>query len=237
MTEHPLPRSHIRPVCVVQEMSGVASLSDNATANAESLRTALCDIAGNARWMLAHLSDGVLWGRFEQTESGCRLVLPTDTELDKDAGRVCPQLRPDTVEEIRLFGEDAEVLVWPTRSGLRYRRVTDLEVADADEAAVPSALDAYALLWGRYGQPVGDRFSYVDEGAEGFPQVLPLCLDGEGPRPFGENLAPALLVRTYLTLPDSPRDDAGGFRSGLDAHAYRLVDICWINPLADAFDA
>jgi CRISPR-associated protein (TIGR03984 family) len=70
-------------------------------------------------WALAHCDDGVTWGWFDKRESIWRLG-------SHAAPEVSPPIREQTLQELRLFGETGEVLIWRTEEGLHGRVLCDL---------------------------------------------------------------------------------------------------------------
>ncbi|HDH26706.1 MAG TPA: hypothetical protein ENH00_11040 [Actinobacteria bacterium] len=71
------------------------------------------------KWALAHCDDGVTWGTFDTDLSSWRL----GSEVVPD---VSPPIREQTIQELRLFGETGEVLIWRTEEGLRGRILHEL---------------------------------------------------------------------------------------------------------------
>jgi len=127
--------------------------------------------AGGVEWLLAHCDDGVVWGR----RDGDRWALSGDAHPD-----VSPPLLPATLQELRLFGQAAELLVWRTEAGPRGRRL-----ADRPDPAGPSAtrcVDDTRVLVGdrRQGEPSGP-FTVV-ANASGSRHAVPLpCAPGYFP--------------------------------------------------------
>jgi CRISPR-associated protein (TIGR03984 family) len=65
-------------------------------------------------WVLAHCDDGVTWGYYDTDAQSWRFghqVVP----------EVSPPIRRETLQELRIFGEPGEVLIWRTVTGLRGR--------------------------------------------------------------------------------------------------------------------
>lgn len=150
------------------------------------------------RWLLAHADDGVIWGRMD----GDRLVTSHDAARgNSQAETVCPPLRDKTLQQARLFGDDAEVLLWRDGDGtMRARLIRDVSDGEASGRAVDrweEAIDEVHLLWGM-GQPdqLAEGFSLWTHGAEGLRHAVPVTAAGANPTP------PQLQVRHYLARTD-----------------------------------
>ena len=113
--------------------------------------------------LLAHADDGVIWGRV----IGGQLALSSQAFID-----VSPPLRVSTLQQVRLFGKQAELLVW--RDGNREWRARLLR----DEEGVSDdqwRFDESQLLWGDHqeGKSV-NGFTLVADGQQGLRHAVPL---------------------------------------------------------------
>lgn len=129
---------------------------------------ALTDLARgyDLRWLLAHADDGVIWGEFRAD----------GLHLSGNAfPNVSPPLRATTLQQARLFGPQAEILLWKDDSAWRGRLIRD----DADE--VEDALDETHLLWGTDVEDWQDGFALLREGAQGLRHAPPLPDDVQLP--------------------------------------------------------
>jgi CRISPR-associated protein (TIGR03984 family) len=133
--------------------------------------SAPANLGSGFAWALAHSDDGVTWGRFEE-DSGCwRLghdVVP----------EVSPPIRIGALQELRVFGDGGEVLIWRTGDGLRGRCIKDAERGsprDATDPLAPSE-ESRILRGDRIREDAGGGFTRVTD-ATGAEQVLPLTLD------------------------------------------------------------
>jgi len=126
-------------------------------------------------WLLAHADDGVIWGE-----------LRTDgLHLSGDAfPGFSPPLRAATLQQARLFGPHAELLLWKDDAAWRARLIQD----SAGEGG--QYCDETHLLWGDRVEQQQDGFVLLREGKEGLHHAPPL--------PQGARLPARLQVRHYL---------------------------------------
>ncbi len=148
----------------------------------EDARSLLRECRGpdtGALWLLAHCDDGVTWGRCD----GARLLLSCGQH------EAWPTPRPTArnLQQLRLFGEAGEVLVWRREDAgdeLAGRLLTDGgERPDPDDPARPCHDVFYMVLGTRVakgGEATGDGFTAVTDAA-GRVQVLPLALGRDTP--------------------------------------------------------
>lgn len=161
-------------------------------------------------FLLAHLDDGVVWGEM----FGDRLVLASEVlrEMEpqnnpevKAAYDFTPPLRLETLQQARLFGENAELLLW--RDGdnkLSARLIKDTN--DPTSADWLEYFDEPQLLWGTHGIPakiesdheLNEKFTLIWEGSQGMHQIIPIKLEVDDNSKIVKNKAPKLRVRHYL---------------------------------------
>lgn len=168
-------------------------------------------------WLLAHADDGVIWGKIEAG------ALMTSTDAEKEAVdrypevRGCsPELRRETLQTARLFGENAELLLWRDEEGFRWRVLQDLPdetgegASDGGDAIRLDAgsLDESQVLWGTKAVPLQNGFTLMVEGEQGLLHVVPYNLPpGEFRHEEREMNRPLRLkVRHYAT-----QDEETGF--------------------------
>lgn len=148
----------------------------------------------NLRWLLAHADDGVIWG--ELRADG--LHLSGDAFPD-----VSPPLRAETLRQVRLFGSQAEILLWKD-AAWRGRLIQD----GADEP--DNVFDEAHLLWGTEVEDRQDGFVLLQEGREGLRHAPPLPDDAQ--------LPVRLKVRHYVAYdPDGQAYIAYSRLTGLEA--------------------
>lgn len=111
-------------------------------------------------WLLAHCDDGILWGKWD---SGWKLAT--------SAFNFCPTLQRDgsNVQQLRLFGDDEELLLWRTSDGLKGRVLKDSQIP-TDESLKPS-VEKVIVMGNKVEESVGD-FSRVTD-LSGRWQILP----------------------------------------------------------------
>lgn len=157
-------------------------------------------------WLLAHADDGVIWGRVADKQ----LQMSGEAEHFPE---VSPPLRAITLQQVRLFGPQAELLMWRTETGWQARLIVD------EDGEPVKSYDEAHMLWGNARQPESTAdFTLVADGEMGHHHALPLPTSGaqfsrhERPyRPF------RLAVRHYLS-----QDEASGL---LRVSLSRLCDL------------
>lgn len=120
----------------------------------------------NCQWLLAHSLDCVIWGKFEHT----KLQLGCDPQ----------KLRFETLQQCRIFGSAAEVLLWSNASSWQAVAITD--PADPTEY-----IDEWQMLWGIAGEPSKtlSGFTTLTDGIQGMQHTLPLLFEPQD-RYFGQ---------------------------------------------------
>jgi CRISPR-associated protein (TIGR03984 family) len=126
-------------------------------------------------WLLAHADDGVLWG--ELRADGLHL---SSNAFDK----ISPPLRAVTLQQARLFGPSAELLLWKDGTGWQARLIQD----GAGESG--EYYDETHLLWGSEVEQYQDGFALLRQGREGLRHAPPL--------PQGAQPLARLRVRHYV---------------------------------------
>ena len=156
-------------------------------------------------WLLAFADDGVIWGRVD--DGG--LELSSNVAPD-----VSPLLRFDTLQELRLFCQAGELLLWKDGSSGEWRA----RVLRDEEGAGDGKrwyFDEEQILWGTKGKLVDNcGFTRMSDGEQGMVHVVPLDATGKWDvqsRPL------RLKVRHYVKA---------GEDNLLRVVASRLVDVC-----------
>jgi len=158
--------------------------------------------ANHLTFLLAHADDGVIWGEVR----GGKLITSHDVFGEPPS----PPLRAATLQQARLFGQGAEVLLWRTAQGWRARRVEDVAGEEEQEH-----YDQSQLLWGNRYVTAKDGFTLVEEGVQGLRHAPPLEVDKSQ---FKDERHPMRLqVRHYL----DPDPETGVLEAALS----RLVNV------------
>jgi len=125
-------------------------------------------------WALAHSDDGVTWARYDAGANAWRMG-------NQVAPDVSPPIRRESLQELRLFAEIGEVLIWRTDEGLQGRVLRDgdpaVDPGDTSNPLRPSD-DSRILRGGHLVAQRDHDFTHVGDrtGAE---QVVPLAVTGE----------------------------------------------------------
>jgi CRISPR-associated protein (TIGR03984 family) len=156
------------------------------------------------KWLLAHADDGVIWGKLD--ENGQLIT------SDSVAPNVSPALRSETLQQARLFSENAELLLWRDGDN-QWRSRLIRKPLDGETPTFTDAIDEPQMLWGTHPQPPDNGFTLMNDGAQGLRHAVPLVVSGT----FDEQTRPLRLwVRHYVG------EDANGFARIV---ASRLVDL------------
>ena len=122
-------------------------------------------------WLLAHATDGVIWGRLTTENGEKRLVLSCDAGFDE----ITAKLDINTLEQARLFNQSGEIRVWRTEDGFNARWIEDKADADYFDDPHDKPYDeSRYLLWGTH--RIGDEkkgFTLVRHGQEGLLHAVP----------------------------------------------------------------
>lgn len=114
-------------------------------------------------FLLTHCYDGVVWGRLN-SDNAWRL----SSQVFKGVG---PDISESNLLEIRLFGNEQEILIWNTDQGFLGRLLCDKPDANSEEHFQPD--DETRIL-------LGDKYLDAQEGftlvgtARGLQQAVPL---------------------------------------------------------------
>lgn len=151
------------------------------------------------RWLLAHADDGVIWGRV--TDAGTLVTSNDAARGNSQALTACPPLRVTTLQQARLFGDEAELLLWRDGDGaMKARLIRDLP---ADETATEldwdEAIDEVHLLWGTTPTSLAEGFTLWTHGRQGLRHAVP-CVAAEGVQ-----APPQLKIRHYLARAELTR--------------------------------
>lgn len=112
------------------------------------------------RYMLAHALDGVIWGEMRQ---GKLQVAQSD---------YTPSLLEDTLQEVRVFGNSAEIHIWRTGKSWQGRLIRPVS---ADETPTyTESINEQRMLWGDQVESRHNGFSIMTDGIQGLCHAVPL---------------------------------------------------------------
>ena len=163
----------------------------------ENLRTWLQEQAKMYRldYLLAHADDGVIWGK--ALSDGTLITSDEAAKGNKIAESICPPLRLLTLQQARLFGKEAELLLWRDGDNVFHARII-VDIGDENGANWLEAYDEAQLLWGTQGVALQHGFTMLEDGAQGLRHAVPF-------KPEMRKERAQLRVRHYLAQEDFAR--------------------------------
>ncbi|RCK78250.1 MAG: hypothetical protein OZSIB_1627 [Candidatus Ozemobacter sibiricus] len=127
--------------------------------------------AAGLGWALARLDDGIAWGRRENDGGGPwvfgHMAYPEQV----------PSLCPEKLQEVRVFGEGGEILLWRQEDRWRGRRLTDARENASAEPWRP-ADERWLLRADRVLAEARQGFTLVGDGT-GARQAVPLAIGAD----------------------------------------------------------
>jgi CRISPR-associated protein (TIGR03984 family) len=134
--------------------------------------------------LLVYADDGVIWGLIRND----KLITARDVFGEKMSPS--PPLRMETLQQARLFGPAAEVLLWRAQGGWRARLVQD------GAGGAGTYYDEIQILWGNQREDARDGFTLVNDGRQGLRHAPPVNAPRDA---FADDHHPLRLrVRHYL---------------------------------------
>lgn len=109
-------------------------------------------------YLLAHAEDGVIWGKFEAGQ------LVTVDHLWK----CVPKLQPTTLQQCRIFSNNAEVMLWRKDADWQARVIQD-DQQNAD------CIDEEQMIWGSKAEATEQSFTLLTDGQQGLRHAVPLA--------------------------------------------------------------
>lgn len=163
------------------------------------LKTWLVGFIGESTFMLlAHLDDGVLWGRIGADGVTTGDQFDSRVSDHPPLHSFTPPLRLATLQTLRLFNEDAEGLMWRETDGWHWRWIID--GAEVSSPTYVRAFDETHILWGTDAVSLGNGFTLMSDGAQGLRHIVPIEVNATG----DINKRPLRLhIRTYVQADDS----------------------------------
>ena len=120
------------------------------------------DVSG-VEWLLAYCHDGVTWGRMD------------DGHIWQMSSMVFPDISPSVFAsnllELRLFGQEREILIWRTEDGLSGRSLADQQMFEKTDPCRPDT-ETRILLGNKYRESK-NGFTLIAT-ARGMQQVVPM---------------------------------------------------------------
>ena len=161
------------------------------------------------KWLLAHSDDGVNWGSYDESQQRLltsrgvldeQLALTPQSSPDWKELRVAdaaiPQLRIETLQQARLFAQDAELLLWRDGEHTFHARLIRDE-ANEQAADWLAAYDEAQMLWGTHGIALPNGFTLLRDGAQGLRHIVPWRCQVDVTAK-GKTVPPRLVLRHYL---------------------------------------
>lgn len=155
-------------------------------------------------YLLAHDDEGVIWGRLDQEG----LITSYDV-----APEYSPPLRSETLQTVRVFGTDGELLVWRDEMGMwTGRLIAEATPGTPDEWT--QAFDEQQILLGTRTELRARDFTLMSEGSQGLVHAVPLPVIEQ----IDEQHRPLrLAVRHYV------KADKNGFMQVSASRLYNLL--------------
>ena len=137
-------------------------------------------------WLLVHADDGVIWGKMK--ENGAIALSSQITAFQPRFPSLLCELRAETIQQLRIFGTEGELLIWRKESLFHGRLIKDVDTSSV------SFWDEQHLLWGQAVMQETD-FTVLEEGKRGPVHAVPIKV------PIGRRAA--LTVRHYTDFESS----------------------------------
>ena len=126
--------------------------------------------------LLAHAEDGVIWGEFRGNDY--KLVTSGDDNVFPQLAK----LRLCTLQQCRIFGKNAEVMLWKVGQNWKARSIEHGHLSDKDY--IPEE----QILWGTQAEEEHKKgFTLVSDGSQGLRHAVPLTgitFKGKDSRPL-----------------------------------------------------
>jgi CRISPR-associated protein (TIGR03984 family) len=108
------------------------------------------------QYLLAHAEDGVIWGKFENDK-----LVTAECLWDQS-----PPLKPTTLQQCRIFGKEAEVMLWRKEDGWQARVIQDAPEVDC--------IIEKQMLWGNQIEKSEKGFTLLTDGQQGMRHAVPI---------------------------------------------------------------
>jgi CRISPR-associated protein (TIGR03984 family) len=110
------------------------------------------------KYLLAHAEDGIIWGRFESGQ-----LVTAEQLWDRSPG-----LQPDSLQQCRIFGKNAEVMLWRKEEGWQAR------VIQEEQKKIDCLIIEKQMLWGNKIEKRDKGFTLLADGQQGLRHAVPI---------------------------------------------------------------
>lgn len=120
------------------------------------------------KYLLAHAEDGVIWGRFDDGKltTAEKVFYPCECNI------YLPKLRLLTLQQCRIFGNKAEVMLWQAGQNWQARLIQDEHLSKEDYICEKQ------ILWGTKAEvEPKNGFTLLSDGSEGLKHAVPLAVE------------------------------------------------------------
>lgn len=148
----------------------------------DALYAWLSQFAAEGDFLLVHAVDGVIWGR---VSNGQPKPL-TSHEIDS---KISPELRVETVQQLRLFNAERELYLWREGDGWQARCANEFHDENAE-----AVLKEHHILWGTKGILQEHGFTLLEDGSQGLRHIIPI----DAAKVNKENTRACIWVHHYL---------------------------------------
>lgn len=157
-------------------------------------------------YLLGYALDGVIWGHFDKSLVTAYAVANVQLEggatdgVVKMARRVSAELRANTLQEARVFGESAELYLW--RQGNEWVARLIRDEGESADAHFVECINDFQMLWGTQRTQLNPTFYLWEDGQQGLRHALPTSLLI---KKNGKDKPPRLKIRHYLANTNDAR--------------------------------
>lgn len=140
---------------------------------------------GKSALFIAHADDGIIWGRIQDGQ-----LITSDSAFPRES----PPLRAITLQQARIFGQNAEVRIWRDNAGFKACKLVDQPNDDSE------AIEEANILWGTQLEGKTNGFSLVSDGRQGLNHAVPIDVPEIAFKARDRMTRPLRLeIRHYLT--------------------------------------
>ncbi len=153
--------------------------SANAQANQHALNEVNSNLPNETHdvYLLSFHDDGVVWGKLKNGA----LIISAKGDISAPPQTPSPKFRADTLQELRLFSERGELLVWRSGSNdFKARLIQDFKESEINKPAdtkLKEYFDEPQVLWGTKAEAGNTDFTVVADGSQGLRHAFPLKVE------------------------------------------------------------